>query len=154
MGYWLKEQSQLNKDKIAVATDEQSLTFSELYEKAYDLARYIQSLHKKRVGLFIKNDLDSVILIHACWIAQIEIAMLNTRLTEQEMRNQMKSVRVDTILHTMPLTMEDFKLYNIEGLRNLTPQQLQSKQFNLEDIASIMFTSGTTGPESCATNVP
>ena len=73
--------------------------------------------------------------------------MLNTRLTEQEMRNQMKSVRVDTILHTMPLTMEDFKLYNIEGLRNLTPQQLQSKQFNLEDIASIMFTSGTTGPQ-------
>ena len=147
VGYWLKEQSQLNKDKIAVATDEQSLTFSELYEKAYDLARYIQSLHKKRVGLFIKNDLDSVILIHACWIAQIEIAMLNTRLTEQEMRNQMKSVRVDTILHTMPLTMEDFKLYNIEGLRNLAPQQLQSKQFNLEDIASIMFTSGTTGPQ-------
>ena len=33
MGYWLKEQSQLNKDKIAVATDEQSLTFSELYER-------------------------------------------------------------------------------------------------------------------------
>ena len=46
-GLLVKEQSQLNKDKIAVATDEQSLTFSELYEKAYDLARYIQSLHKK-----------------------------------------------------------------------------------------------------------
>ena len=31
-GLLVKEQSQLNKDKIAVATDEQSLTFSELYE--------------------------------------------------------------------------------------------------------------------------
>ena len=80
--------------------------------------------------------------------------MLNTRLTEQEMRNQMKSVRVDTILHTMPLTMEDFKLYNIEGLRNLTPQQLQSKQFNLEYCIYHVHFWNDRPTESCATNVP
>ena len=35
VGYWLKEQSQLNKDKIAVATKEQSLNYSELKENCH-----------------------------------------------------------------------------------------------------------------------
>ena len=67
-GFWLKEQSHINKDKIAIMTDDQSLTFEELYTQVYQLAQCMTSLRQNRVGLYIKNDLDSIILIHACWL--------------------------------------------------------------------------------------
>ena len=37
MDFWLKEQSHINKDKIAIMTDDQSLTFEELYTQVYQL---------------------------------------------------------------------------------------------------------------------
>ncbi|MGX0909542.1 o-succinylbenzoate--CoA ligase [Staphylococcus caprae] len=147
MDFWLKEQSHINKDKIAIMTDDQSLTFEELYTQAYQLAQRMTSLRQNRVGLYIKNDLDSIILIHACWLARVEIAMINTRLTEQEIINQMHSVNVDTILHTIPLELENFNLYDIDAINKLKAQNIESSQFNMNDIASIMFTSGTTGPQ-------
>ena len=146
-GFWLKEQSHINKDKIAIMTDDQSLTFEELYTQVYQLAQCMTSLRQNRVGLYIKNDLDSIILIHACWLARVEIAMINTRLTEQEIINQMHSVNVDTILHTIPLELDNFNLYDIDAINKLKAQNIESSQFNMNDIASIMFTSGTTGPQ-------
>ena len=46
MDFWLKEQSHINKDKIAIMTDDQSLTFEELYTQVYQLAQCMTSLHK------------------------------------------------------------------------------------------------------------
>ena len=63
------------------------------------IAEYLTSLNQKRIGLYISNDIDSVVLIHACWLAHIEIAMINTRLTRHEMINQMNSVDIATIVH-------------------------------------------------------
>ena len=73
--------------------------------------------------------------------------MINTRLTEQEIINQMHSVNVDTILHTIPLELDNFNLYDIDAINKLKAQNIESSQFNMNDIASIMFTSGTTGPQ-------
>ena len=101
----------------------------------------------ERIGLYISNDIDSVVLIHACWLAHIEIAMINTRLTRHEMINQMNSVDITTIVHTLPLELEGFNLYHFNDLTQLDKYDVSSYKFNLESIASIMFTSGTTGPQ-------
>ncbi|MDU1498998.1 MAG: AMP-binding protein, partial [Staphylococcus epidermidis] len=124
-----------------------SLTYEELYHRAKTIAQYLTSLNQKRIGLYISNDIDSVVLIHACWLAHIEIAMINTRLTRHEMINQMNSVDITTIVHTLPLELEGFNLYHFNDLTQLDKYDVSSYKFNLESIASIMFTSGTTGPQ-------
>ena len=101
----------------------------------------------EKIGLYISNDIDSVVLIHACWLAHIEIAMINTRLTRHEMINQMNSVDIATIVHTLPLELEGFNLYHFNDLTQLDKHDVSGYKFNLESIASIMFTSGTTGPQ-------
>ena len=147
MDFWLKDQAELKKDKLAIVTDKSSLTFKELYESAYHLARHISALKQPRVGLYIYNDIESVILIHACWLANVEVAMINTRLTSQEIINQLKSINVNTIIYTLPIELDDFKLYSFNSLKQLTPLDISTNEFKLENIASIMFTSGTTGPQ-------
>ena len=63
------------------------------------------------------------------------------------MINQMNSVDITTIVHTLPLELEGFNLYHFNDLTQLDKYDVSSYKFNLESIASIMFTSGTTGPQ-------
>ena len=101
--------------------------------------------------------------------------MINTRLTPNEMTNQMRSIDVQLIFVPYPWNCEGFKLYRwmilnlLEGYYNErfvdntmdiqydtsnetvvpkeSPFNILNTSFNLDDIASIMFTSGTTGPQ-------
>lgn len=147
MNFWLKDQSVKNKDKIAVTDGAHQMTFKELYDDAFHLAQQLQNLNQTRIGLHINNRIESLVLIHACWIANIEIAMINTRLTKNEIIAQMNSIQVSTIVTTTTLEMDQFDIYTLEDIQNLSPQNINSNVFQLENIASIMFTSGTTGPQ-------
>ncbi|WP_256083733.1 AMP-binding protein, partial [Staphylococcus aureus] len=122
------------------------------------------------------NSIQSIILIHACWLANIEIAMITTRLTPNEMTHQMKSIDVQLIFCTLPLELRGFQIVSLADIefagRDITtnslldntmgiqyetstetvvpkesPSNILNTSFNLDDIASIMFTSGTPGPQ-------
>ena len=54
-GFWLKEQSIKNRDKVAVTDGNHSITFKELYDKAFSISEQILSLNNNRVGLYIKT---------------------------------------------------------------------------------------------------
>ena len=84
--------------------------------------------------------------MHACWLAQIEIAMINTRLTTTEMTNQMNSVNVQLILTTKEFDLSSHQVLSFNQLNDY-PDTPNHKQFDIHRIASIMFTSGTTGPQ-------
>lgn len=146
MDFWLKEQSIKNKDKVAVTDGNHSITFKELYDKAISISEHLLSLNLNRVGLYIKNDMKSIVLINACWLANVEIAMLNTRLTETEMINQMNSININTILTTQTFHVSHFNVIHISELEQC-PKCTNDKTFDINCIASIMFTSGTTGPQ-------
>ena len=84
--------------------------------------------------------------MHACWLAQIEIAMINTRLTTTEMTNQMDSVNIQLILTTKEFDLHSHQVLSFNQLSDY-PDTPNHKQFDIHRIASIMFTSGTTGPQ-------
>ena len=138
--------------------------------------RRLKAYQQSRVGLYIDNSIQSIILIHACWLANIEIAMINTRLTPNEMKNQMRSIDVQLIFCTLPLELRGFQIVSLDDIEfagtditmndlmdntldiqydtlNETvvpkdsPSNILNTSFNIDDIASIMFTSGTTGPQ-------
>lgn len=147
MEYWLSEQSYMNPNKIAITDGVKALTFRTLYDRAKVIAEHLVTLNISRVGLYLTNSINSVILIHACWIAHIEIAMINTRLTPKEITAQMQSIDVQYIITTASLALKDFNIIPFQSLIDKRNKGLISKSFNQQDIASIMFTSGTTGPQ-------
>lgn len=147
LDFWLKTQANLNPDKIAITDEERQVSFNELYEQSYELAQYLTQLNVSRIGLYISNTIESVILINACWIANLEIAMINTRLSIQEIKNQMSSVNIEYIITTIPLEIETFTTYSLDEIKSKFTQGNVIENFNLNHIASIMFTSGTTGPQ-------
>ena len=176
MDFWLYKQAQQNGHHIAITDGQESYTYQNLYCEASLLAKRLKTYQQSRVGLYIDNSIQSIILIHACWLANIEIAMINTRLTPNEMTNQMRSIDVQLIFCTLPLELRGFQIVSLDDIEfagtditmndlmdntlgiqydtsNETvvpkgsPSNILNTSFNLDDIASIMFTSGTTGPQ-------
>lgn len=150
MDFWLEQQAKKRAQHVAVTDGSQRLTYQQLYQQALVLSSKIKTLQQQRIGLYINNSIESVVLIHACWLAGVEIAMINTRLTKEEIVKQMMSVDISTILITTPLNIEGFNIFLLNELKDLNELQSQlykSTNFDIQRIASIMFTSGTTGPQ-------
>ncbi|MCU5746819.1 o-succinylbenzoate--CoA ligase [Staphylococcus sp. SQ8-PEA] len=144
---WLAQQAHLQPDKVFIDNGSERLSFSSCYSKAKKLAYVLKEYDLRRVGLYIDNSIESVILINAAWLAGIEIAMINTRLTKDEILNQMKSVEIQTILKTKPLQLNNIRLLDYNDITKQTSKKMYETTSDPEQIASIMFTSGTTGPQ-------
>src|SRR5699024_1096870 len=74
--------------------------------------------------------------------------MINTRLSAEEINNQLNDVDVDTIfstIHSGVLDEVEAKVFDYNALLNLKEVEYETFDANDEDILSIMFTSGTTG---------
>lgn len=148
MEFWLKQQAENKGDKIFIDDGETQLTFKKCYDLAVKVANNLTELNRNRIGLYINNSIDSIILINASWIAGIELAMINTRLTKQEILNQMASIDVDLIITTITLGIDNIIV--LDGHQFITKNNNDENivtPFELNRIASIMFTSGTTGPQ-------
>lgn len=145
--FWLKKQAELNGEKVFIDDGTKQISFNKTYQYASRLAYQLKQLDKPRIGLYIDNSIASVILINAAWLAGIEIAMLNTRLTKKEMLAQMASIEVDTVIAREAIQLKGIHIVNFENLWTHLDDNQYETSFSIERIASIMFTSGTTGPQ-------
>ncbi|PHK50845.1 o-succinylbenzoate--CoA ligase [Staphylococcus edaphicus] len=147
MDFWLKQQAKQNGECVFVDDGEHQITFESMYDDASKLAWSLQQLNRKRIGFYIDNTIEAVLLVNAAWIAGIEIAMVNTRLTKHEMIAQMDSINVDTVIAMNELELEHVRVLKFDELQAINNNKKFEGSFSLERIASIMFTSGTTGPQ-------
>ena len=142
---WLEIQAGQNPEKQAIIFNGATITFNELYEKARIVSEKMNTLERKRIGLFIGNTPESVILIHAAILAGVEIVMINLRLTSIEIDRQLQDAGVDTVITTKSLSMKNYKVISYEALSEMAGKRSVNINKSGEEALSIMFTSGTTG---------
>lgn len=142
---WLETASFTYPDNIAVKYNDEALTYQLLYMHAHSLGAHMQALKLKRVGLYIDNSLNSVKLIHGLMLLGVEMVMLNTRLTPQELQMQLKDVSVTRVIATLPVDIPEMEVINYDELFELETATYIVNRPEPDDILSIMFTSGTTG---------
>ncbi|PLS14957.1 o-succinylbenzoate--CoA ligase [Bacillus sp. M6-12] len=156
---WLKKRAEITPDRIALEFKEKAVTFRELHLTVSQTAETLSSLGMKkgdRVALLAGNHPESVIIIHASFYAGLEIVMLNSRLTNKELTWQIRDSQARWIITEEAFTSkaEDFKeeipdvpIFFKEELKYLESKasfQLQ-EEFLMQDTATIMYTSGTSG---------
>ena len=149
---WLIENAKKYPDKLAIIYENDSLTYKNLQDKVHELSKKLPNI--KRVGVYIDNSLDSAVLIHSLIERHIEIVMINTRLSAEEINNQLSDVNVDTIfstIHSGVLDDVEAKVFDYNDLLNLKEVEYEKLDANDDDILSIMFTSGTTGRPKAVT---
>lgn len=147
MDLWLKRNAERVPENIALEDGDTKLTYMNVYETALQYAYVLHQLNRKRISFYIDNRLDSALIIYGAWLAGIEAVMINTRLTDKEITAQLKSVDTDTIIAILPLNIDGFNIISWSELEAKRGTETYEIPMDLERIASIMFTSGTTGPQ-------
>ncbi len=155
---WLRQRAYLTPDRIALTSGSINYTFKELWENTLQLAGKIDSsidIHSQRfVGLMIKNNIESVILIHAIQQLGIPMVLLNNRLSPHELSFQINDMGLSTVIFDdeweSTISQIDTK-NNLNSIKLSTLQKAKSSSikvkeyFQLNQICSVMYTSGTTG---------
>lgn len=149
MKHWLEIRATEQPDFIAIETDESQMTFKELYAHSVEFGKKLKSLNVPRLGFYVNNTIEAIIAVHAAWLYGIEVVMINHRLTSNEIIKQLDSVNVRDVITTKPIELSEsinvYLYHEVQSICNSEPTAFAD--FNIQNIASIMFTSGTTGPQ-------
>ncbi|MCK1994881.1 o-succinylbenzoate--CoA ligase [Peribacillus muralis] len=153
---WLKNRAHLSPDRPAIEFEGQTYSFLELHTLSEKMACRLASAGLKSgdtSAVLFRNHIDGVVAIHALFYLGVKIVMLNNKLTAKELAWQIedsgasylvsersfasKLDDIDGILPDLPLLLIEH--LPVEGAAEIL------QQFYLEDTATIMYTSGTTG---------
>ncbi|MFC0273994.1 o-succinylbenzoate--CoA ligase [Metabacillus herbersteinensis] len=152
---WLKQRAYLTPDRPAIKSNGVWVTFQELHQRVLHRANQLATLGVKkedRVGLLMKNSFDMVIMVHALMYSGAVNVLLNNRLTSSELMWQIRDVSASYIFCDDSLEGE---IHKLEAIDVVTHSELLStiaadtctivQEFASDSVATIMYTSGTTG---------
>jgi len=158
MPNWLKKRAFLTPNRPAIVFNDQTTTFAELYEVTYEMAGKLTFNGVKKgqfTALLLRNHLDSAVMLLALQLLGVRAVILNNRLTTEEIIWQLKDSKA-AFLISENFFEEKVKEIgsSLESLPVLLKEMLADTLFeephlleeiDLDEICTIMYTSGTTG---------
>lgn len=146
---WLLKQAATLPNQIAIDDGNERLSFAELKKQVEVLVGKIDHLNPgSRVGLLATNTLMSYKLALAIMCSGRTIVWLNWRVAGEELERQIKDSGLQLCLVENSLwrsgMTNPFKSYSAFLITNADPGEL-IPVFKSDWVASIMYTSGTTG---------
>ena len=146
---WLLKQAVTQPNQIAIDDGNERLSFAELKKQVEVLVGKIDHLNPgSRVGILATNTLMSYKLSLAIMCSGRTIVWLNWRLAGEELERQIKDSGLQLCLVENSLwrsgMTDPFKSYSAFLITSADPGEL-IPVFKSDWVASIMYTSGTTG---------
>jgi len=160
---WLAARARISPESIAIYFSRQRMTYGFLDAQATQLAARLSSLGVKRgqhIAAYMSSSPDYVVLVFALMRLGAVLVPLNTRLTSDELRWQIPHADVDLIVYSSDLkeaapalssTGRDVLAFHSSGnLKAPNPERFDQAEIDLNDVHSIIFTSGTSGQPKAA----
>lgn len=149
---WLIKRAQVSSQKTALVYRNKSYSFKEVYQTASHYAGQLASFSIKSgdyVGLLGKNNQETFFMIHAIHLIGAIPVFLNNRLTASEMNFQIKDSKVvctffDDSFETISRDLSG-DCYAFSDVEAKTSKAFLPVEMDFSDVASVMYTSGTTG---------
>lgn len=148
---WLNQQALQNPNKKFL----NELTFKEVDQRVTDLAGRLYRFVKdeQRVALYANNSEGMAVFYLALQALQIEVLMLNTHLTQEEISQKLKKLKIkrvfsqdDPFILSQRLGESRVFFTFAEVLQSEIAENVKcADEYNPEQIAVIMDTSATSG---------
>ena len=152
MQSWLQHQVNKRPNQPAFYWQEETWTFSEINNEVKKWqAKFASEIpeNEQRVALFSRNSKECYFSILALWELGKEILFLNTLLSVKEIDYQLIDANVNTIIvaadyQSQLTTLSTYRKIELCLVSNDKPSSLVTNRLQ-SNVASIMYTSGTTG---------
>ncbi|MEH7379657.1 o-succinylbenzoate--CoA ligase [Bacillus sp. JJ1533] len=150
---WLKQRASLTPNRIAIKTEYDEISFSDLHKNVVKKANQFTFAGIQQgdiVSVLMKNSVEMVEIIHALKYIGAVTVLLNTKLTSTELEFQVSDSETKMII-TEDELIEKITDLDIEKVLVKELQQYPEKEckiqesYSLDQTDTIMYTSGTTG---------
>jgi O-succinylbenzoic acid--CoA ligase len=158
MPNWLKKRAFLTPNRPALVFNGQTTTFAQLYEATFSMAGKLTANGVKKgqfTALLLGNHFDSAVLLLSLQLLGVRAVILNNRLTAEEIIYQLNDSQATFLISEDTFQEKILKVTNsLPRLSCLTKEKIADSYFveppimeeiDLDDICTIMYTSGTTG---------
>jgi O-succinylbenzoic acid--CoA ligase len=146
---WLLKQASTQPDKVAVTDGASTLTFRQVKDQVEQIVGCLNQLHPgPRVGMLADNSIESYKTALAILCSGRTIVWLNWRLADEELQRQINdsSLAVCLVADSLWRTTMDERFVSYQDLFNSVARRAALiPSFDYARVASIMYTSGTTG---------
>ncbi|MBF2363424.1 o-succinylbenzoate--CoA ligase [Listeria marthii] len=149
MTNWLQKRVRLSPNETALVFEGKEETFAEISEAVERIAGklFARGIRKdEMVALLGKNDRMTFLLIHALQQLGAVTLFLNNRLTKKEIAFQLANAEVQQVI--MADSFADkvatgISYTELQQIDSIAPELIET--WDLSRVASVMYTSGTTG---------
>lgn len=150
---WLIQRAYLTPDKLALSFGGEAWTFKQMKEQAMTIARKMKAngLNEgERIALLGPSNSEMVFVIHACMLLDLEIVMLNSRLSSTELEWQIDDSAAVAVIVADELQQlishTSIRQLPFSTIRQSIEQGFQHQEtWQSDRTVTIMYTSGTTG---------
>lgn len=150
---WLEKRVRLSPEKTALVFHDKQETFLEVYDAVQKVAGKLGGFGVRQgayVALLGRNDRDTFLMIHALQQIGARTVFLNNRLTATEIVFQIQDARVACCFYAdefapkmASLDVEAISFSSVMSAPVLDIPLVAN--FAMDEVASVMYTSGTTG---------
>ncbi|MFW0738273.1 MupA/Atu3671 family FMN-dependent luciferase-like monooxygenase [Flavobacterium sp. T12S277] len=146
-----KEQSLLHPHKTAVSDGTTSLSYEALYQKAENLARYLQSKGAGKgtiIPLCINRSADQVVGILGIMMAGAAFLPIDSAYPKQRITRIIAKVNPELVVaqkENLHLFSAEIEKIDIHTIPDGTENSFEAVTLNPNDLAYVIFTSGSTG---------
>ena len=131
-----------NNKLIAYVNENESITYNELWEKSNYYANLLKRQGIEPVVIYGNKSIDMLISMVACLFSNRTYVMINSNLPKERIKKIVNLTNASLVIKNEEI--EDFNIPTIE-LKDLDVYKNDSIKENYNEIAYIMFTSGSTG---------
>ncbi len=154
MKNWLQQRAYLTPNRVALIFENQEWTYEELDADVRSLARKLGTngvREGQHIAFLMDNHPKTVMLVHALHYLNVVMVPLNKRLSPAELDYQLQDADVDVVIvdRRHQSVSEELQFENILPLDEILQSEENNSELiesiDLDQLHSIIFTSGTTG---------
>lgn len=158
MPNFIKKRALLTPEREALHFEGRNYTFSELYDRAYQISGQLTALGLRKqqyIGVLLKNHADTAFIYLSLHLLGIRAVILNNRLSAEELAWQLKDSKSTFLITERAFSTKYQEIKNAcSKITFISKEELFEANFtkpdvveeiSLDEICTVMYTSGTTG---------
>ena len=152
---WLKKRADLTPDREALISEGHTYTFKQVFEHARNIAGKLRALGLAKgssAAVLLSNQAEAAFILYALQMTGVRTVILNNRLTAEELSWQLNDSMAEVLIFEAVFSdktasiVSEAQMISKDALFDIDGKDpIILDEYELNDVTTIMYTSGTTG---------